>query len=36
ANSCSHDGCPCTSAEVGKCVCGEDHTHVKNASVGGE
>ncbi|CAB1097853.1 unnamed protein product [Ectocarpus sp. CCAP 1310/34] len=35
ANSCSHDGCLCISAEVGKCVCGEDHTHVKNASVGG-
>ncbi|CAN0419160.1 unnamed protein product, partial [Ectocarpus sp. 12 AP-2014] len=35
-NSCSHDGCACTSAEVGTCVCGEDHSHVKNASVGGE
>ncbi|CBJ31705.1 hypothetical protein Esi_0276_0021 [Ectocarpus siliculosus] len=34
SNSCSHDGYACTSAEVGKCVCGEDHSHVKNASVG--
>ena len=34
ANSCSHDGCACTSAEVGKCVRGEDHPHVKNAAVG--
>ncbi|CAN0298955.1 unnamed protein product, partial [Laminaria digitata] len=33
ANSCSHDGCACTSAKDGKCVCGEDHPHLKYASV---